>query len=301
MKNYSNEEDVLLIKNFPLNGIKYCSELLSRSYSSIRFRAKKLNIKIEKSERSKIMRLSAELRWKKYPKLSGYAIEVNTMTNYTPEVCYFLGYFWADGSFSGKHAIQLEIQKIDGDDIKNTMFKIGDWNIQTRQRMRNGAPFGKLQTKFLTSNKFLVEHLKQFGFGNKSVDSPRKILDMIPSTLHHYFWRGYFDGDGCIYFSKNFRTKSLTFWGTANQDWESLIEICDILNLKYYKKKYARIAKNGKIHKSSTIYITRGADMIKFLNFIYSGYKKDRIGLKRKHDKFLKIKERFNPAICNFS
>lgn len=290
MKYYSAQEDTLLIKNFPANGTKYCSELLNRTYSSVRFRAKKLNLKIEKPSLSKIMKSAAMLRWEKHPKLEGYAVEVSDITNYGPEVCYFLGYFWADGSFSGKHAIHLEIQKNDGDDIKDTMFEIGGWNIQTRQRTRAGKLFGKVQMKFVASNKFLVEHLKRFGFSNKSIDSPEKILEAIPLGLRRYFWRGYFDGDGCVYFSKNFRTKSMNFWGSTGQDWSSLINVYDSLGLKYYVKKYKRTSKSGKVYKSSTVYVTNGVDIVKFLDFIYLDRENDKIGLTRKYNKYLEIK-----------
>jgi len=291
MKTYSNKEDKLLIKYLPVRGLKYCSVLLKRPYSSIRSRAKRINIRIEKGVRSKIMKLVAKKRWEEHPKLNGYSVEVDTITDYNPDVCYFLGYFWADGSFSGNSSVRLEIQERDGKSIKKIMFKIGKWGIYVRQRLKFGKPFGQKQMMFNTSNRLLVEHLKKFDFDKKSTYSPTKILNEIPIELHHYFWRGYLDGDGCVYFSKNFRCKSLVFWGTMNQNWKSLIDIYKKLNLKYYKKKYTRITKTNKIHKSSMIGIYREPDIIKFLDFIYSNYNLDRIGLCRKHDKYLKLKK----------
>jgi len=36
----------------------------------------------------------------------------------------------------------------------------------------------------------------------KSYNSADKILSKIPNSLHHYFFRGLIDGDGCFYLNK---------------------------------------------------------------------------------------------------
>lgn len=218
-------------------------------------------------------------------KLTGHTIDVKQFENITTnEVAYVLGFLWADGSIYHKdyqYRIEIEIAKSDADVLYNTFFCLGKWNIQTRRRKRAK----QASVKFGCNNRFLYQFLRDMEYDNKSVKSPTKILSRIPTKLHHYFWRGYLDGDGCIYLTKkNGRVNGIrvNFWGTYQQDWTDLRLLCTSLGVNVTTYKYDRIVR-GKHQKSSSLYILGKDGRKTFLNYIFQG---EPIGLTRKMLKY---------------
>jgi len=54
----------------------------------------------------------------------------------------------------------------------------------------------------VVNNRLLYEFLVDNDYKLKSYNSADKILSKIPNSLHHYFFRGLIDGDGCFYLNK---------------------------------------------------------------------------------------------------
>lgn len=223
-------------------------------------------------------------------KISGFSIDPNQFYVVDKkETAYFLGFLWADGSVrkSGySNRVEIEIKEPDAISVKNHFMKLGKWNMQIRKRSQKVSKYNSV--KFCCNNRPLTDHLIKFDYKTKSTSSPTKILSTIPEKLKNYFWRGYLDGDGCIYLTKNRNSKKINglrinFWGTHNQDWSDLIELCNKMKCPYTIYKYKRKTKLGKIHKSSTLYINNPESRKLFLDYIYSG---EKIGLKRKRSKY---------------
>lgn len=200
--------------------------------------------------------------------------------DFTKESVYILGLLWADGTVSKKtNSISIECIKEDVDVFKPIFDTVGDFNYYVRHR-DNRSPQATLNCSSLELSTFLKEN----DYDKKSLLSPNKILKVIPEILHKYFYLGWSDGDGCFYYSKDFKTKQFIMSGTFNQDWSSFEDLCKTLNVYYIINKFE--TKKG--HKYSRFLISRNDGILSFGDFIYE--KENSIGLKRKFDKFNSIK-----------
>ena len=193
-----------------------------------------------------------------------------------PTFVYFLGRYWADG-WSKYHCLSCKASDMTH---LTPWLKSFGFVIKYKQARKNGKSWGARQAIVQLSNsdfskKFLIEN----GFFTKSNDSPTKLLNQIDVHMRHLFWRGFFDGDGCIQIpaSKKRTKKELALWGTINQDWCELIALLTELNIKWTHRTYDR--RSG---KSSCICFYKFDDIIKFCDYIYKSYDVDKIGLVRK-------------------
>lgn len=217
---------------------------------------------------------------------------------FTKEICYVLGYFWADGYISETkkptkknpdniyYKISIEIVKEDGDCILEVFKKTGlDWKINERKRNNSERIQSCFSLSSFKNNKRSMEFLNLLlssGYKNRS-GSHYQILKKIPKNFRKYWYRGFFDGDGCINVKKMKNSKSfrLYFYGPDVQDWSSIFELFKNLDIKYKHQIISR--KNGK-HKSSHIVSSFRDDIVKFFEYLYPNFKYD-IGLYRKYEK----------------
>jgi hypothetical protein len=196
----------------------------------------------------------------------------------TPEAAYILGFLWADGFLGSHYTINTEIVSDDAIVIEKIFSSTGKWYIYKRKR-DNYKP----QTKFSCTNKPLYEYLIKLGFNNKN-KSPNKILKTIPKKLQHYWFRGYFDGDGCWYFYPKGYLRQCTIASKYSQNWEFMVQLMGVLKIKKYNiNKTKRINKKGIENAHSRIRFCNIDAIIKFGNYIYNG---NQFGLERKLKKF---------------
>jgi len=194
---------------------------------------------------------------------------------------YFLGFLWADGWISKRdNSIEIVIVESDFNELKDIFFNTINWNMYKKQRSVNKVSFGKPQIRINKSLPELKIFLLNNGYALKSGGSPKQILDKIPKDLHHYWWRGYFDGDGSIAISKN-GCKNLSFWSVIDQEWEDLKNVMYSCQIKFNVYSYRR-----KCGCSSSLTVTNKNHILLFGKYIYPNLSYD-FGLKRKFDKFL--------------
>lgn len=200
---------------------------------------------------------------------------------------YFLGYLWADGytDING-NTVAMEIKSKDFEEIKFIFDKIGNFKIRERKRINSE----NLLTKISICNALFKNFLMENDFLNKKEKNLEKILSKIDENLVYYFWRGFSDGDGCFYFHNKPYQADFSFWSSINQDWVSQIKLVKSMQIKYTIYIYNRKKPNGKIHKSSRFSFRIRENIIKFGDFVYKNYEKDKIGLFRKYEKFKEIK-----------
>lgn len=220
-----------------------------------------------------------------------YGLNHGYMIKFTKELCYFLGYFWADGYLPKKYnGMVLEISTKDSLDIKTMLLKAYPFKFIERKKDNRKDCVRKGTTHIYLSDKSLKDFMLESDFNKKSFSNFEKIYSIIPKTLKKYFLRGYIDGDGCIYYNHIRYLYQFNISSCINQDWSSLEKIFKILEVKYTVTLREQKNSNNKISKYSKIQLNRYKDIIKFLSIVYKGYEKDKIGLKRKYNKYIEIR-----------
>lgn len=123
----------------------------------------------------------------------------------TEEKAYWLGFLTADGGIVG-HQIVLGLKIGD----LNHLYKFADSlnsnhpvTIIEQRGYSKGQPMGRIVINSVRMVKALVE----LGVGEKKSHTVRP-CDYVPEWLLSAYWRGLFDGDGCITNSKS----SKSYW-----------------------------------------------------------------------------------------
>ena len=219
----------------------------------------------------------------------------------TEEKAYWLGFIYADGfiSSSGKHrnkriGISLAVKDI-GHLEKFKKSINGTMPINT-YKVSSGYNTNSIYCIILVTDSKLADDLIDKGcYEHKSniIKFPTK--NQLPNNLIRHFIRGYFDGDGSIYytnkkedhipqFSINILGTDDLLEGIAN----NLIEN-NILNSipKFYKRKDGQIVSNFKFGGNRKVE--------KFCHYIYDNAT---ILLDRKHEKFHELLE-YNKLVDN--
>lgn len=218
---------------------------------------------------------------------------------------YTLGFIWADGNvkekkqkfFSKKKQkesiflipnISIEIIKEDMDVLYKNVFSKSEieWgNIYNRKRNN-----WKEQSRIINRNKSLFNFLVENNYNIKSSKEPEKILSVIPKEKRYLWWRGYSDGDGCFYISKDLYIFHYSISGPYECSNSCFINILKEIGIqdKNIEKKHTK--SKGKNSKWSSVRIHNRNDCTIWGNYIYQNADKDGIGLKRKYEKYLLIK-----------
>jgi hypothetical protein len=273
-KIYDNlgEDNVFFVKLFfPSYGLKYCLE-------------KKPNL-----SKQDIFNIAATFGLKR--KIPQKRIKRNfdfkSFIKLEKEAVYLLGFIWGDGHVNPKSKI-ITINNI-YDDLVNILplfLKYGNVYFCDRNRKNR-----QKQLMIDICNEELFLFLKENAYLIKSGASANLILNKIPEHLKHYWWRGYFDADGGVYFNEdiygNTTTSSMSITSSYAQDWDFVISLFKELNIVNYDIYLHQHKKD--CGKSSAVRISKRDEMIKFLSYIYKDH--DMIGLNRKYIKYLELSE----------
>lgn len=275
---FTKEQDEILKLLYPTLGTDVAN-ILPFTKKHISSRAYGLGLRVCKETKSQKAALYAS---RPRPDLCGVDADSFIQSD-TPEIAYLLGILWADGHIDKKlFRITLSIVETDANTIESVVMKTGKWNVRIWQ------PPGKRKKQkcFTTSNKKIHQFLSENDYQSKSTSSACKILNCIPEKLHCYFWRGYFDGDGCIKNrSRNGGYSSqMSLNGSFYQDWTFVEKCFESLNieLKIQKSTYKK-------HKSSRVTLWNAHDIYTFFEFIYPDKKYDEIGFERKYKNFVEM------------
>lgn len=292
MKKWTEEEIEILKEKYSTLGTEKCSKLLNRTYNSVIRKANRLDLKVKKSTTNSIKSKRAKTSWDiRHEKTlnNNFAKKVKTNINkIDSEFAYVLGYLWGDGYMyhqgkNGLNFVSMEIERTDGEEIKEIMDKIANWNIYYRHRKDR-----KPQMTFYLSSRKFVDYLASLKFNKKSYIK-HSIINKIPEDNKKYFYLGLSDADGSFYINKKHYTYQYSISSSYEQDWSYIEKLFEKLDIKYKINRIENI-KNGIYHKSSNIRISSKKDIIKLGDFLYSGQHK---GLKRKYDLYEKIKNNF--------
>ncbi len=204
-------------------------------------------------------------------------------------MAYVLGYFTADGCMfinprGSKYILFVSVEP----EILNKVRKLLDSKHKIGiQKSKN--PKWKNKCSLQIGSKEMFQDLLNLGLTpnkSKTIKLPK-----IPKKYFRHFIRGYFDGDGCVFFKRYKRTNRKGYY-------YALYVILTSGNKKFLEntlkliRKYARVNK-GKIYKKNknSGFELRFADkesILKLYEFIYKDISSDQF-LKRKCLTFQKI------------
>jgi len=287
-KKYTTEQQKFLEQYYSSCGPKFCAEKLSLTRSRITHLAKYLGIERSQSDLKSSYNFSVD------PSVYESINE--------PVFIYFLGYFWADGwVHKSKNCLRIGLARSDGDNVKTLFTKF--CRFKTYYKNPDVRQQGNCQWQLIFElyDKYFVQFLRDNDYCVKSLASPTKILSRIPKHFQHYFWRGYFDGDGC--FAKAVYPKQITYTvkisGAYLQDWSDIKYLLDSLGIAY---KIDRVKE--KLGHSSVLFFHRKHYIKKFGEYLYQNYPEDGIGLLRKYlrwDEAVKsIKKEYQPKLSKY-
>lgn len=257
MKIWSTEKEQFLKENYPKHGSLFCANKLNLTQQQIRGKARLLKLYINPQQRS--------LLSSKANKHSNTRCGVNPqkfLQLNTPHICYILGFLWADGYLikntnKSQYRICVEISNKDFDNIFYIFSKVGTWTVSTIKQNK----------RIQISNKMIYSFLLDHDYILKSTKAPTKILNKLPNNLKQFWWRGYFDGDGCFYTNDKHYLYQASFSGSVNQDWSEVNSLLKNLQITSYKTVFTE-NKHG--HKGSYVLITRKQNLLTLGRYLYS-------------------------------
>ena len=202
----------------------------------------------------------------------------------TEEKAYILGFICADGHI-GKDRLNITVS-IKDRDILEKIRKAMHSNHPIKEVQRIN-PYNKTDRKLLTLVELmigsveLVKPLFKMGLTtNKTYTLSGDIVKYIPKFLIRDFLRGYFDGDGNVFFGKRY-----------SSGYKYNINICgneDFL-LKSFQTYFPSPNKLYKDLYSKQCYVWKISNRDKVRDFMYYLYYNSSIFLQRKYNEFRKI------------
>lgn len=131
-------------------------------------------------------------------------VNKNFFKKWTPEMAYVLGFFAADGSMlkNNRGGCYLEFQVADRSALVQIQKAMKSNHKISKRKERNKK--WKDHYRIQIGSKEIFNDLVKFGF----MPAKTKIMKMPDISGQHIsdFVRGYFDGDGCVYFKKHKRS-----------------------------------------------------------------------------------------------
>ncbi len=253
---FKDTEEQFLRDNFWTLGAKECARRLNRPYMTVYQAAKRL-------------------RLAQNPELQFNHQDISHFTTLTdPFVIYFLGYFWADGTIRGDTPrMTFKIKAPDFANISSHILRLGNFWRYTEYKDKKHPHWTPLSI-FSCNHLGLWKLLNSLDYRIKSGTSADKIINFIPIALRHYWWRGYFDGDGSI---STLRVGIISFNSGLNQDWTFVHNLGKELDIDFTIERVDRGSRGG-----SKALISTWNYLKRLIEYMYQG---EQFGLQRKKDR----------------
>jgi len=273
---------------------EYEIEFLKNNYETMSY--KKIGDKIGRSKNG-VQTHMRKLGLKK-PEKYIYNVDYFEKIN-TEDKAYWLGFIFADGYISqgkGHSELGIELAYTDIEHLKK-FNKCLNGNLEILHKVNDHTKDNFIKTNQTEScvirlqrNK-IVNDLKQYGINNKKTYTDNYISDLIPKNLVKHFIRGFFDGDGNVWFDKE-KNKQLRYT-IYNASYTLLNDIREEL---FSKGIYSQIIedKRNLYRKTTPCYhlVVGGiANAYNFYNYLYDGAN---MWLDRKYEYANKYIEIFN-------
>lgn len=200
----------------------------------------------------------------------------------TPEKAYWLGFLYADGGISIRKkscSLRINLKKEDDEHLKKFLkaikgekFSIKYTTKHTKEKDYYGCYIN------INDNKIVTDLIDKGCVPKKSLILQFPSEEQVPSFLVSHFLRGYFDGDGSIWYRiihPETGTKYFHFNLLGTRDF--LLKVQEILQLEHIKL--------DKRNNHYSLPLCGNKRIYEVLYFLYQDSKSD-IELTRKRDKF---------------
>lgn len=263
MKQFSEQEKEDIAQDYLIN---YNIQLLAKKYkvSSARIRT------VLKNKNITIISDRKELWKKRFPRKSDIFKIIDT-----PEKAYWLGFLYADGSVNKiTNTLRINLSTTDEEHLikfKNFL-EAEKTEIKRNDKIENGKTYEI--SYFQISDEELINDLINKGcIPNKTYSLSFPDQKILPKELSFHFIRGFFDGDGSIYFDNKRNRICINFTGSTNM-LNSIKHIIGKDNVKLENK-----------NNFSVLHLDGNKQVIDTLTKIYEN-SSDEIVLSRKFKKF---------------
>jgi len=215
-----------------------------------------------------------EIKRRRYEFNESYFDEINS-----PDKAYWLGFIFADGSISCQHGLRISLKYADVSHLEKLMDCLA---FIQRPPIKVRVIKDKKYACLKITSKKLFSGLVKSGINSDKTKNPQNI---IPIHFKWDFIRGFFDGDGCLYYQLvNGGIRNITSYFTVH---ENLIDsLTDAMNDVIPKNKWS-ITSHWRTSYIRSLRINGYKNCIPFLDQIYINCD---IFLERKFQKYIQLR-----------
>ena len=217
LRPFCQDEIEWLIANYPSKGSKFCAESLGRSPNVVRQKMASLEVRVSDEYKLSL----ARMRGRTDRKFETFNVSPAPFQKpASPEMAYLLGLLWADGHIShSQHVIAFSMSCSHWEELATIFHSLGKWHVVPIRRLsEKHAP----SVKVSTNGKALYQILAAYGYESKSGGSPDTVIAAIPEQWRGHWYRGFYDGDGCVYVNAKHGAAQISFASVGKQDWNFL-------------------------------------------------------------------------------
>ena len=203
------------------------------------------------------------------------------------EKAYVLGFIAADGAVQPQaNKIKIDLKSVDEDILLKIQKAMGHHNKLSHYINKNRTFEDKTKfydcpiSRLVINSKKIVEDIQKYGVGPKKSNTLNIRFDLIPDEFFFDFLRGYFDGDGCLSFSREKKYTDLNFTSSTIV----CIKLKEIIKDKMGEDRFYLYHRRKENLQNATIICTKTYFIVDLLKKMYNN---STIYLDRKHKKYL--------------
>ena len=264
-----------LLENYHKLGVGECERVLGVPPATLPYHVKKLNLVIDK----KI--LSERLRNSILPTKGGEKVNYMNFRHIDNEYkAYICGILFSDGSVRSNHTVVIRAARHDLVEILPVFLTTGKWTFKDISLQKKYDHYKDISDIY-TCNIKLIELFREYGYYDKSINSPTLILNAIPSHLHYMFWRGLCDGDGSC------GKKTFNIAAHKNYDFSEMEKVFASLAISPVNIYRTSVkTSSGKDGGYSHITFNKKSNILKWYNYLYP-QDSLKLGYSRKHNQYI--------------
>ena len=197
----------------------------------------------------------------------------------SPNKAYILGLIYADGCNHREHnSLTISLQEEDKDLLERVKDELEyEGNLRLNPLREKNENY-KNQYILCINDEYISEQLEKLGVVN-SKSLVLKFPTFLNETLYSHFLRGYFDGDGCIYYDQTRNKNQVHITGT----YEFCLMVSNILNMLDCKHNIYHPKQSGE----NNTYVLRTCGNKSSYILLSWMYKDADIKMNRKYRKYL--------------